>query len=414
MVRRDNAREKSINLQLAGRYGKDAPLLFNDGSARAGRIRSAASTLLHSVTIRLSRERDIVAYHVATIIGARPQFIKAAALSRALLAADGFKETLIHTGQHFDDNMSDIFFRELEIPTPAHNLGIHGGPHGEMTGQMLAGIERILTELAPDVVLIYGDTNSTLAGAIAAAKLHIPVAHVEAGLRSFNRRMPEEVNRVLADHVSSLLLCPTQAAVENLRREGIIDGVVHSGDVMFDATLYAREKAGSASRILETLKLLPGRYGVCTIHRSENTDNRGRLARIVAYVQHAAGGEPVVFPVHPRTRNALARYGIEPKTLVMIDPVGYFDLHRLLGGAKIVLTDSGGLQKEAYFHRVPCVTLRDETEWEETIATGWNRLWTTPYFASPQREIADFGDGHAAERIVEQIRAFLRARLSTS
>lgn len=358
-------------------------------------------------------ERDAVAHKVATIIGARPQFIKAAAVSRAFRAAH-ISEVLIHTGQHFDDNMSDVFFRELDIPTPTFNLGIHGGHHGQMTGQMLGEVERVLIDVKPDVVLVYGDTNSTLAGALAAAKLCIPVAHVEAGLRSFNRRMPEEINRIVADHVSCMHFCPTQAAIDNLRNEGVRDGVVHSGDVMFDATLFAIATSVSHSRILEKLGLEPSGFAVCTIHRSENTDDPDRLRRIVSYVEQAANGLPVVFPIHPRTRQAFERYGISPKRLVMIDPVGYFDMNRLLSGSVLVLTDSGGLQKEAYFHRVPCVTLREETEWVETVSAGWNRIWSTPEYSTPRRDIADYGEGRAAEIIVRHLADYIDGRTNSN
>ncbi len=349
----------------------------------------------------------MTSFRVATVIGARPQFIKAAVLSRTFRKTSDIDETLIHTGQHFDDNMSETFFRELAIPRPSYNLEVHGGLHGEMTGRMLAALEKILIELKPDAVLIYGDTNSTLAGALAAAKLHIPIAHVEAGLRSFNRRMPEEVNRVLADHMSALLFCPTKAAIENLRNEGITNGVLHTGDVMYDATLFAKETSQHASKILDTLGLKASGYGLTTIHRSENTDDEARLRSIVEHVEQAADGCPVVFPVHPRTRQAFRRFGIKPEKLILIDPVGYFDLHQLLGGACIVLTDSGGIQKEAYFHRVPCVTLREETEWVETISAGWNRLWTCQTYASPRISIPDYGDGHAAERIVHELRQYM-------
>jgi UDP-GlcNAc3NAcA epimerase len=257
-------------------------------------------------------------------------------------------------------------------------------------------------------VLVYGDTNSTLAGALAAAKLHIPVVHVEAGLRSFNRRMPEEVNRVMADHLSAVLLCPTVEAVKNLAAEGISEGVHHVGDVMFDATLFARRQAIESSRILETLGLDEGGYALATVHRAENTDDEARFRRVMEFLETAARKQPVVFPVHPRTRATLASRGIAPKGVLLIDPVGYVDVHRLLAGAALVATDSGGLQKEAYFHRVPCVTLRDETEWVETVTHGWNRLWTTPDYALPRREIPDYGDGAAADRIVGLLRELVR------
>lgn len=339
---------------------------------------------------------------VLTIVGARPQFVKAAAVSRAIAGTDGVSEAIVHTGQHFDANMSDTFFDELSIPAPAYNLGVGGGGHGQMTGRMLEGIEKIIQENKPDVVLVYGDTNSTLAGALAAAKLHVPVAHVEAGLRSFNKRMPEEINRIMADHVSDLLLCPTQLAVTNLANEGITQNVMHVGDVMYDATLFAGEQASLKSTILDDMNLEPGSYGLATIHRADNTDDETRLRAVMAYLTQASGGQQVVLPLHPRTRQALDRIGLVPEGVRLIDPVGYLDMHRLLSGASIVLTDSGGLQKEAYFHRVPCVTLRDETEWVETIEAGWNRLWKGPEYCD-RSDISDYGDGKAAEACVEAL-----------
>ena len=346
-------------------------------------------------------------YRITTVVGARPQFIKAAAVSRALCAHGGFHEDLIHTGQHFDDNMSEVFFRELAIPPPRHHLDIHGGPHGQMTGRMLEAIERVVMTEPPDLVLVYGDTNSTLAGALCSAKLHIPVAHVEAGLRSFNRRMPEEINRIMTDHVSALLLCPTLEAVSHLGREGITEGVFHTGDVMFDATLFAREAAASRTDVLKTLGLTSGAYAVCTLHRSENTDNADRLRQLLAYVRSAAGDSTVVFPVHPRTRQVIASTGVSTEGMLLLEPSGYFDMHRLLSGSQIVLTDSGGLQKEAYFHRVPCVTLRDETEWVETVRAGWNRLWQEPEYRLPRSGIVEYGTGQAAVMIANLLYEFL-------
>lgn len=341
---------------------------------------------------------------VLTVVGARPQFIKAAAVSRAIRETDGLEEAMIHTGQHFDPDMSDIFFDELDIPAPAHMLDIHGGGHGEMTGRMLAAVEPILIAEKPDWVVVYGDTNSTLAGALAAAKLHIPVAHVEAGLRSFNRRMPEEINRVLTDHISTLHLCPTRAAVESLSREGICKGVHHIGDVMYDATLFAARRAEKASNILSELKIDRNNYGVATIHRPENTDSPECLRAVIEYLQEQAKVQPIVFPLHPRTRQYAERVGITLDGLTVIGPVGYIDMAKLLQGARAVFTDSGGLQKEAYFHRVPCVTLRGETEWVETITHGWNRLWSNPDFAE-RREIDEYGDGRAAFRITQLLKS---------
>lgn len=345
---------------------------------------------------------------IATVVGARPQFVKASALSRALEAVPDFEECLIHTGQHFDDNMSKVFFDELGIPLPAHHFSISSGAHGAMTGEMLARIERVLQEERPDAVVVYGDTNSTLAGALAAAKLGIPLIHVEAGLRSFNRAMPEEINRVVTDHLSRVLLCPTRTAIANLAREGIAQGVHPTGDLMYDATLYATPIAEEKSAILERLALTPGGYGIATIHRASNTDDVAVLAPLLDYVAAEAARQPIVFPIHPRTTAALRRAGVEAERsgLIVIDPVGYLDMCRLLHHAAIVLTDSGGVQKEAYFHRVPCVTLRDETEWTETVESGWNRLWRTRDY-KPRRDIADYGDGHAAEEIVGILRGAL-------
>jgi len=341
---------------------------------------------------------------LVTIAGARPQFVKVAVVARALAQRDGLDHVLIHTGQHFDHRMSAQFFDELAIPAPDHNLGIAGGPHGQMTGRMMEAIEAILLETRPDAVLIYGDTNSTLAGALVGAKLHIPVYHIEAGLRSFNRRMPEEVNRVLSDHVSKLLFCPTSTAVDHLQSEGLTEGVHLVGDVMYDATLFAKEAARQRSTVMADLDLADGGYGLLTLHRAENTDDPARLSEICHFIEDQAAGHPVVFPVHPRTRQAFARFGIEPAGVRLIEPVGYIDMHRLLAGAALVMTDSGGLQKEAYFHRVPCLTLRDETEWVETIEAGWNRLWTSDAYR-PQREIDAYGDGMAGAEIAAIIEA---------
>ncbi len=335
---------------------------------------------------------------ILTVVGARPQFIKAAALTRALRQR-GLTEIMVHTGQHFDPGMSDIFFDELEIPAPAHHLDIHGGGHGEMTGRMLIALEPVLIAEKPDVVVVYGDTNSTAAGALCAAKLHMPVAHVEAGLRSFDRRMPEEVNRVVADHLADILFVPTTAGVANLAKEGITRGVHKVGDVMYDATLHAQRIAAERSLILATLGLALGSYAVATVHRAENTDDPAALARVMAWLSEQARERPVVLPLHPRTREALKRARLSPAGIRLIDPVGYLDMTELVRNAAAVFTDSGGLQKEAYFHRVPCVTLRSATEWVETVASGWNRLWDGPDYATPRTTIADFGDGHAADAI---------------
>lgn len=333
---------------------------------------------------------------IVSIVGARPQFIKAWPVSRALRQA-GHTEILVHTGQHYDDAMSRVFFEELGLPEPDVNLGIGSGSHGEQTGRMLVALEPVLLEHRPDWVLVYGDTNSTLAGALAAAKLHVPVAHVEAGLRSFNKRMPEEINRVLTDHCSDLLFCPTPTAVENLAREGITRGVHLVGDVMHEALLEARQIAAQRSRILDRLGLEPRSYFLVTVHRAENTDDPTRLAGIWSALTELARERPVLFPVHPRTRKVLTGLGLfgesaqlrEPDRgdgelpvvrpvpgadLRLLPPLGYLDMLRLTESARVILTDSGGLQKEACWLGVPCVTLRDETEWVETLAHGANVL----------------------------------------
>jgi UDP-GlcNAc3NAcA epimerase len=344
---------------------------------------------------------------IVSIVGARPQFIKAAPVSRVLRRRHA--EVLVHTGQHYDHNMSAVFFEELDIPEPDYNLGIGSGPHGQQTGRMLEAIEQVLLDERPEWVLVYGDTNSTLAGALAAVKLHIPVAHVEAGLRSFNRRMPEEHNRVLTDHVADLLFCPTQTAVENLAREGITRGVHNVGDVMYDAVLHNIGIVEKRSNVLERLELQPKGYLLATVHRAENTDDPVRLAAIIEAL--GAASEPIVFPAHPRTRSVLAKLGLSPPANVqLIEPVGYLDMLLLERHARLILTDSGGVQKEAYFFGVPCVTLREETEWVETVEAGWNEV----VGVNPQRIIAAvqslrpaarpplvFGDGRASEQIVK-------------
>ena len=314
----------------------------------------------------------------------------------------------MHTGQHFDAAMSRVFFDELAIAPPHVNLGIHGGNHGAMTGRMLAGIEEVILAERPDLVLVPGDTNSTLAGALAAAKLQVPVAHLEAGLRSFNRAMPEEINRVVTDHVSALLLCPTETATRNLRREGIVEGVHDIGDVMYDSTLFAAAEA-RRSAVLDRLGLAERPYAVATIHRAESTATRETLAELIGFLAERARDCAVVMPLHPRTRREIERWRLDLGPIVACEPLGYLDMHRLMQSARAVYTDSGGLQKEAYFHRVPCVTLRSETEWVETVAAGWNRLWRGPDYA-PRRDIASYGDGHAAERALDIIVAYLKCR----
>ncbi len=309
---------------------------------------------------------------ICSIVGARPQFIKAAALSRELRKRH--EEILVHTGQHYDYGMSGIFFDGLEIPAPDFNLGIGSGPHGAQTGAMLRAIEEVLLSKQPDRVLVYGDTNSTLAGALAASKLHIPVVHVEAGLRSFNRDMPEEINRVMADHLSDLLLCPSATAVTNLAAEGVNHGVHLIGDVMLDVLNWVQQRAGAKpSEVLGKLGLKNRQYLLVTVHRSENTDDEERLSNILSALN--ALDETVVFPVHPRTRKVIDGEERQLRSHVrLIEPLGYFDMVGLSRSARLILTDSGGLQKEAYWLGVPCITLRDETEWVETVNAGWNTL----------------------------------------
>ncbi len=345
---------------------------------------------------------------IVSIVGARPQFIKAAPLSRALRQMA--HEVLVHTGQHYDYGMSAVFFDELDIPEPDINLGIGSGPHGRQTGQMLIRIEEVLSAEKPDWVLVYGDTNSTLAGTLAAVKLHIPVAHVEAGLRSFNRAMPEEHNRVLTDHASDLLFCPTQTAVDNLACEGISSGVHLVGDVMYDALVYNVDLARRRSDVLKQLEVEPGNYALVTVHRPRNTDDPDRLQNILMALEKIAQDMPVVFPAHPRTRRALSGLFRESRRLHLIDPVGYLDMLMLEQHARLILTDSGGVQKEAYLSRVPCLTLREETEWVETVEAGWNKLVGADCEAIVQaaREFRPagsppplFGDGRAVERIVD-------------
>jgi UDP-GlcNAc3NAcA epimerase len=351
---------------------------------------------------------------IVSIVGARPQFIKAAPVSRAL--ASNFREVFIHTGQHYDYGMSEVFFSEMEMRPPDFNLGIGGGSHGVQTGKMLIELERIFYEVKPDCVLVYGDTNSTLAGALAAAKIQIPLAHVEAGLRSYNRAMPEEINRVLTDHVSTLLFCPTDAAVENLAKEGIEKGVHRVGDVMCDALLYNLEVAHNKSQIQKKLNLKKGEYALATVHRAANTDDRGRMSSILSALGKLSSR--VVFPVHPRTRKMIQEWGISASpNVLMIEPVGHFDMLALQENANCILTDSGGVQKEAYLVGMRCVTLREETEWVETVAAGWNQLAgvdeqkIVDLFENwfPQGERAPlYGDGHSAKQICEILSASLK------
>lgn len=343
---------------------------------------------------------------IISVVGARPQFIKASAVSRSF--PEAFQDFLLHTGQHYDARMSQIFFDELELAHPDVNLEIGSGQHGEQTGKMLAAIEAQILAVKPDYVLVYGDTNSTLAGALAAVKLHVPLAHVEAGLRSYNRQMPEEINRVLSDHAADLLLCPTDTAVENLHKEGITNGVYNVGDVMYDALLHNLQLAAQKSHVLADLGLESGAYALATVHRAANTDEPGRLQGII----QAFGivDTEIIFPVHPRTQKALDTQGLAlPENVRAIPPVGYLDMLTLEKYAGCILTDSGGIQKEAYLLGVRCITLREETEWLETVQAGWNVLVGADPEAiasayhdwMPAGERPDyFGDGHAAEQII--------------
>lgn len=313
---------------------------------------------------------------ILTIIGARPQFIKAAAVSRVLRAQAGIEEKIIHTGQHFDANMSEVFFEEMDIPKPDFQLDIHSLTHGAMTGRMLEQVEGILMAEKPDAVMVYGDTNSTLAGALAAKKLGIRVAHVEAGLRSFNMAMPEEINRILTDRISDVLFCPTDTAVKNLEREGFRQfncEIIQNGDVMQDAALYYARRAAEKSTVLRDAGLEGQDFILCTFHRQENTDSPVNLNGIVQALNALHREIPVVVPLHPRTRKILEQQHLKLETIVL-PPVGYFDMIRLLQSARLVLTDSGGLQKEAYFFNKFCITLREETEWSELVVHGYNRL----------------------------------------
>jgi UDP-GlcNAc3NAcA epimerase len=359
---------------------------------------------------------------IFTVLGARPQFIKAATVSRALKARNDIQEIIVHTGQHYDANMSEVFFDQLSIPKPHYNLGVASLNHGAMTGRMLEKMEELIQKEKPDWVLVYGDTNSTLAGALAAAKLQIPIAHVEAGLRSHNPVMPEEINRVITDRISSLLLCPTNTAVKNLEQEGFPfpaagnskQRIKNIGDVMFDAVLYYSARAKELIS-LDKFGLKDKAYALCTLHRQENTDDLERLSSILSALRQIAEHLPVIMPLHPRTKAKLQQ---EKKLnslvgLTIFEPLPYLEMQRLQISAKLILTDSGGMQKEAYFHQVPCITLRNETEWIETVETGWNQLvGATETLIIEKAQNAKspsvmqnllFGDGNAAELVIDSI-----------
>jgi UDP-GlcNAc3NAcA epimerase len=351
---------------------------------------------------------------IATVIGARPQFVKAAVVSQAFRLHPGLTEILIHTGQHFDSNMSDVFFEELGIRSPDYHLGIHGMRHGAMTGRMLEEVEKVLITEKPDLLLVYGDTDSTLAGALAAAKLHIPIAHVEAGLRAYNQAIPEEINRVLTDHISTILFTPTEQADRNLAKEGIAaEKIRNVGDVMYDAALHFSAIASGQSKVLSQYALEPGKYILATIHRPQNTDTEVALQIVTKLLDTVSSEMQVVWPVHPRARKKIHDFGIMMKHVMMIDPVGYLDMTELERNAALVMTDSGGVQKEAYFHRVPCVTLRPETEWVELLAHDWNILippgpdvvsLASRILSRVHHQGADvqlYGSGQASQRIAE-------------
>lgn len=396
------------------------------------------SPLASCATFRLNNcSRTNKTMHFLSIVGARPQFVKVAVVAEALrrhnesVASDRqIRHTIVHTGQHYDEKMSDSFFQELGIPAPEHNLEVGSGSHGKQTGAMLERIEEVLVSDQPDAVIVYGDTNSTVAGALAAAKLHIPVAHVEAGLRSFNRLMPEEINRVVTDHLSQVLLCPTETAVRNLAKEGIEDGVFVVGDVMLDAVMHWRDTATLRSTVLHDLGLRRGGYVLLTLHRAENTSDTERLQEILSAVLDVR--HPVVFPMHPRTRESLKKNAelegfavrlAESETIKVIEPVSYLEMLALEDNARIVVTDSGGVQKEAYFLGVPCITVRHETEWVETLAGGWNRLvepgrsrvadiveqlWNQgDSYPKCKPDLSRFGQGRASMDIVKATLAYL-------
>jgi len=352
---------------------------------------------------------------IVTVVGTRPHLIKMAPLSRELEKSE-LEEVIVHAGQHYDYEMNKIFFEQLSIPEPNYLLGVGSGSHGYQTGEMLKKAEEVLNKEKPSLVVVFGDANSTLAGALAAAKLHIKVAHIEAGLRSFDKRMPEEINRILTDHTSSILFAPTKTAVNNLYNEGIKNGVHLTGDILIDALKYNIKIAGKKSKILEELELKPKEYLLATVHRADNTDNKENLERIVdAFIQSE---EHVVFPTHPRTLGFLKSYNIyhkldEAKNILLIKPVDYFSMLVLERNAKKILTDSGGIQKEAYFLKVPCITLRDITEWVETVDDGWNllvgsdvnRILMGIQEFEPDRDTNShlFGDGLASKRVIEYL-----------
>lgn len=337
---------------------------------------------------------------ILSIIGARPQFVKAAVF-RKYCDENGVEEILLHTGQHYDPDMSTKIFADLDVKKPDITHNLTARTHGGMTGEILEQVERTIVDTKPDFVNVYGDTNSTLAGALAASKLHIPVIHIEAGLRSFNKKMPEEINRILTDHVSDFLFCPTSEAVKNLKSENIITGVHHVGDIMYDAVKIFENKFQFPSSIkVENNKKL----AVMTVHRADTTSDPLRLNQVIRYCDNLTNDYQVIFPVHPNTRNKLKEYSIDLGNIDLVEPVSYLGMQGLLGEAELILTDSGGLQKEAYFHNCDCITLRDETEWVETIRAGWNRLWTSEtHLVRTKEPIADYGNADCAAKILKII-----------
>ncbi|ASN04430.1 non-hydrolyzing UDP-N-acetylglucosamine 2-epimerase [Virgibacillus necropolis] len=349
---------------------------------------------------------------ILTVVGARPQFIKACMLSKAIKSNSKIEEVIVHTGQHYDDNMSAVFFKQLNLPKPDYYLGVGSGSHGKQTAKMLVELEKVMISVNPDIVLVYGDTNSTLAGSLAASKLHIPIAHVESGLRSFNKKMPEEINRLVTDHLSNWLFCPSKAATENLKREGIVKEVYLTGDIMYDSVLYYKPLALQQSTILHDLSLKKNNYYLSTVHRAENTDEPERLKSILEALQQLK--MDVVLPLHPRTKSKVNQFKlmelISAPHIKIVDPLNYFDMLTVASQANVILTDSGGLQKEAYMLKVPCITLRDETEWIETLQTGWNHLVgadtqqivdTVKAIQFPKEHPPLFGDGKTSQKINE-------------
>ena len=337
---------------------------------------------------------------ILSIIGARPQFVKAAVF-RKYCDENNVEEILLHTGQHYDPEMSTNIFEDLDVRKPDISQNLTSRSHGGMTGEILEHVEQTIIDVKPDFVNVYGDTNSTLAGALAASKLHVPVIHIEAGLRSFNKKMPEEINRILTDHISDFLFCPTTDAVKNLRSENIINGVHHVGDIMYDAIKIFENKFNLPHHIqLNQHKKL----AVMTVHRADTTSNPERLTEIINYCNSYSDEYQLIFPVHPNTNNKLKEFMVDTGAIELIEPVSYLEMQGLLKEAELVLTDSGGLQKEAYFHRCDCITLRAQTEWTETIENGWNRLWKTDKLIT-KKSIDEYGNGNTSEKIIQCLRS---------